>query len=144
MKVHVQALNQDFEGKVSRFADALNEQTRTMETEVDFQNRNNRLILGMYAQALLPIDQHLDVLTVPLEAMQRNGDSAKALVVNRQNVIEERQIKLGGESNSRVVVLGGLTEGELVITGDPGEFHAGQKVVPKIVDNGSFGTGGNR
>jgi RND family efflux transporter MFP subunit len=144
MKVHAQALNQDFEGRVSRFADALNEQTRTMETEVDFQNRDNRLIPGMYAQALLPVDQHLDVLAVPLEAVQRNGDNAKVLVVNRQNMVEERQIKLGGESNTRVVILSGLAEGELVIVGDPGEFRAGQKVVPKVMDNGSSGSEGNR
>src|SRR5271168_1053155 len=71
MKVHVQALNQDFGGKVSRFADALNEQTRTMETELDFENRDNRLIPGMYAQAILSIDQHQGVLTIPLEAVLR-------------------------------------------------------------------------
>jgi len=144
MEVHVQAQNQDFEGKVSRFADALNEQTRTMETEIDFENRNNRLIPGMYAQALLPVDQHLDVLTVPLEAVQRNGDSAKALVVNRQNIIEERPVKLGGESNTRVVVLSGLAEGELVIVGDPAEFHPGQTVVPKAMDMSTSSVEGNR
>ena len=144
MKVHVQAVNQDFEGKVSRFADALNEQTRTMETEIDFENRNNHLIPGMYAQVLFPVDQHIGVLTVPLEAVLRTGDDAKALVVNRQNVIEERQIKLGGESNARVVVLGGLVEGELVIVGDPGQFHAGEKVVPKEMNGGSPGAEGNR
>jgi RND family efflux transporter MFP subunit len=143
MKVHVQALKQDFEGKVSRFADALNEQTRTMETEIDFQNGNNHLIPGMYAQALLPVDQHPDVLTVPLEAVLREGDGAKALVVNHQNVIEERQLKLGGEGSTRVVVLSGLTEGELVIVGDPAEFHAGEKVVPKMMNSASSGGEGS-
>lgn len=144
MKVHVQALNQDFEGKVSRFADALSEQTRTMETEIDFQNGNNHLIPGMYAQVLLPVDQHLGVLTIPLEAVLHAGDTTKALVVNRQNLIEERQIKLGGESNARVVVLGGLAEGELVVLGAPGEFHAGQRVVPRDVDSASTGAEGSR
>jgi len=33
----VQALNQDIVGKVSRFADSLDRQTRTMETEIDLK-----------------------------------------------------------------------------------------------------------
>ena len=49
MKVRVLALNEDFVGKVSRFADALNQQTRTMETEIDFENKANKLMPGMYA-----------------------------------------------------------------------------------------------
>ena len=53
VKVHVQALNQDIEGKVSRFADSLDLQTRTMETEIDFENRDGRLIPGMYAETRL-------------------------------------------------------------------------------------------
>jgi RND family efflux transporter MFP subunit len=144
MKVHVQALNQDFEGKVARFADALNEQTRTMETELDFENSSNRLIPGMYAQAIFAIDQHKGVLTIPLEAVLRSGDDAKALVVNRENIVEERQIKLGGESNTSAVVLGGLLEGEVVIVGDPTEFHAGQKVLPKEIGPGMPGAEGSR
>ncbi len=42
VKVRVQALNQDIVGKVSRFADSLDRQTRTMETEIDFENGDNR------------------------------------------------------------------------------------------------------
>jgi RND family efflux transporter MFP subunit len=144
MKVHVQALNQDFEGKVSRFADALNEQTRTMETELDFENRSNRLIPGMYAQANFSIDQHQAVLTVPLEAVVRAGDGGTVLVVNHQNVIEERRIQLAQDGSSRAVVLGGLVEGELVIIGDRSAFHAGQKVIPKEMDEGAPAAEGNR
>src|SRR6266851_5939283 len=53
VKVRVQGLNQDIEGKVSRFADSLDRQTRTMETEIDFDNRDSRLIPGMYAETTL-------------------------------------------------------------------------------------------
>ncbi len=55
VKVRVQALNQDIEGKVSRFADSLDRQTRTMETEIDFENSNGELIPGMYAEAVLSL-----------------------------------------------------------------------------------------
>ena len=55
VKVRVQALNQDIEGQVSRFADSLDRQTRTMETEIDVQNSNGELIPGMYAEAALSL-----------------------------------------------------------------------------------------
>src|SRR5215831_9011636 len=39
VNVRVQALEQEIAGKVSRFADALDLETRTMQTEIDFDNR---------------------------------------------------------------------------------------------------------
>ena len=131
LQVHVDALNQDFEGRVSRFADALNEQTRTMETEIDFQNPKGTLMPGMYVEAYFKHDEKKNVLAVPLEAVVRQGGSAKVMVVNSQNVIEERSVRLGQEDSTRIEVLAGLTEGERVLVGNLGNFRAGQKVHPK-------------
>src|SRR5580693_7996073 len=90
MKVHVQALNQDFEGKISRFADSLDQQTRTMETEVDFQNSDGKLMPGMFCEAYFVHDKKRNTLSIPLEALDRNGDQASVFVVNAGNVVEVR------------------------------------------------------
>ena len=105
VKVRVQALNQDFVGKVSRFADSLDRQTRTMETEIDFENRDGHLIPGMYAETQLSLREKKDALTVPLESVTRNGEDATVLAVNPENIIEERHVKLGLEDSIRVEVL---------------------------------------
>ncbi len=131
LRVHVQALNKDFDGKVSRFADSLNQQTRTMETEIDFENHANTLMPGMYAQAYLSHDEKKNVLTVPLEAVQRNGDQSIVLALNPQNVVEERHVQLGQEDSMCIEVLSGLHEGEMVIVGNSSEFRPGQKIQPK-------------
>lgn len=133
VKVHVQALNQDIEGRVSRFADSLDQQTRTMETEIDCENRDGRLMAGMYTESVLSLHQKRDALTVPLEAVVRNGDDATVLAVNSQNILEERHVKLGLEDNSRVEVLSGLSEGGRVLIGNRSQFHSGQKVQPKLI-----------
>jgi RND family efflux transporter MFP subunit len=130
LRVHVQALNKDFDGKVSRFADSLNQQTRTMETEIDFENHANTLMPGMYAQAYLSHDEKKNVLTVPLEAVQRNGDQSIVLALNPQNVVEERHVQLGQEDSTCIEVLSGLHEGEMVIVGNSSEFRPGQKIQP--------------
>ena len=133
VKVHVQALNQDIQGRVSRFADALDLQTRTMETEIDCDNRDGRLMSGMYTESEISLNQATNALTLPLEAVVRNGDDATVLKVNAKNTIEERHIKLGLEDNSRVEVLSGLSEGDRVIIGNRSEFRSGQTVQPKLI-----------
>jgi RND family efflux transporter MFP subunit len=142
VKVHVQALNQDIAGKVSRFADSLDLQTRTMETEIDFDNRDGHLIPGMYAETQLSLREKKDALTVPLESVTRNGDDATVLAVNPDNSIEERHVKLGLEDNVRVEVLSGLTDKDRVVIGNRSQFRSGQKIQPKEVGAGASKTGG--
>ncbi len=139
VKVHVQALNQDSVGKVSRFADALDPQTRTMETEIDFQNPDGKLLPGMYVEAKIGVAARTDVLTVPLEAVETNGSEGTVLVVNAQNMLEERKVHLGLQGSTRVEVLSGLSDGERVVIGSRNEFRAGMKVTPKEIELGQPG-----
>jgi RND family efflux transporter MFP subunit len=133
VKVHVQALDEDIVGKVSRFAGALDLQTRTMETEIDFQNKDGKLYPGMYAQTVLQLSERNDVLLVPLEAVAQSGGATTVLALNHQNVVEERKVKLGLRGKSRVEVLSGLTEGDRVIIGNRSQYRSGEKVVPQDV-----------
>ena len=133
VKVHVQALNKDILGKVSRFAGELDSQTRTMETEIDFDNRDGVLLPGMYAETVLQLSERKDVLTVPLEAVTQNASGATVLAVNSSNLVEERKVGLGLQSKGRTVVLSGLKENELVIVGNRSQFRAGEKVIPQEV-----------
>ncbi|HVO57919.1 MAG TPA: efflux RND transporter periplasmic adaptor subunit [Dongiaceae bacterium] len=130
---HVQALHQDITGKVSRFADSLDLQTRTMQTEIDFENRDGKLIPGMFTETRLVLAQQKDALAVPLEAVTQSGGEATVLVVNAQSTLEERKIKLGMQGKSRVQVLAGLSDGERVVIGNRSQYRNGQKVVAKEI-----------
>jgi len=141
VKVHVQALDEEIEGRVSRFADSLDRQTRTMETEIDFDNRTGRLISGMYTETRLSLREKKNALTISLEAVSRDGEEATVLAVNAENVVEERKVRLGVEDSARVEVLSGLSEGERVIIGNRSEYHNGQKIQPKDVTGGAAKTG---
>jgi RND family efflux transporter MFP subunit len=142
VKVHVQALNQDIVGKVSRFAQSLDMQTRTMETEIDFENAAEKLLPGMYTETVLQLSDRKDVLLAPIEALTQSSGEAKVLAVNGQNIVEERKVKLGAQGRSQVEVLSGLTEGERIIVGNQSQFRGGEKVVPKEVKLLDMETGG--
>jgi RND family efflux transporter MFP subunit len=144
VKVQVQALNQEIEGRVSRFADSLDRQTRTMETEIDFDNREGHLIPGMYTETRLSLREKKNALTIPLEAVSRNGEEATVLAVNAENVVEERKVRLGVEDSTRIEVLSGLSEGERVIIGNRSEYHNGEKIQPRDVGGAATGKGSGR
>ena len=139
IKVHVQALNTDYQGKVARFADSLDPQTRTMETEVDFQNQAGKLMPGMFCEAYFIHNKKPQVLTVPLEAVNRTGNETTVLVLDSNNIVNVRSIKLGQEGSNYIEVLSGLNEGERVIVGNFSEFAPGQKVQPRVVESGAAG-----
>lgn len=140
VRVRVQALGKDFQGKVSRFADSLDFQTRTMETEIDVANRDGSLMPGMYTETNLLLHGKKDVPTIPLESVSRNGDDATVLAINPKNAVEEHHIKLGLEDNRRAEVLSGLNDGDRVVIGNRNEFHDGQTVRPKELPDSPAGT----
>jgi RND family efflux transporter MFP subunit len=142
--LHVGALNREIPGNISRFAGSLDMSTRTMETEIDVDNRDGSLIPGMYAETQLALQQRENVLTVPLQAVQRNGEDATVLAVTPQNVVEERKVHLGMEDNTFTEVLSGLTENENVILGNRGLFRVGEKVQTHEVSETAAGTSGLR
>jgi RND family efflux transporter MFP subunit len=142
VQVHVSAMNRDFEGQVARFANALNDETRTMHTEIDVQNSDGTLKEGMYAEAKIILKQQIDALTIPIQALERNNSGGTVLIVDAEGRVEERQVKLGAESSDRVEILGGLAENDRVVIGNRGEFRAGEKVRPKPVNENAGESGG--
>jgi RND family efflux transporter MFP subunit len=142
VKVRVQALNRAITGKVSRFADSLDLQTRTMQTEIDFDNRDGRLIPGMFTETQLVLAEKPNALSVPQEAVTQNVNDTTVLMVTAQNTIEERKVALGIQGKSRVEIVSGLNEMDRVVIGNRSQYRNGQKVQPKEVAPTSFNSGG--
>jgi len=128
VQVTVTSLNRVFKGKVARFSDQLDLQTRTMHTEVDVENPNLILIPGMYATARLVLEQSPDALAVPVQAIRREGDQAVVFRVNRDNTIVRCPVQLGIENADSVEIKSGLKEGDLVVVGAHSDLKSGDKV----------------
>jgi RND family efflux transporter MFP subunit len=132
--VRVPSLNKDFDGKVIRFSGDVTSDTRTMHTEVDVPNKQNLLVPGMYAEALLTLGQNATALTVPLQAVSREGNLANVLAVDDNDQIENRQISLGMQTPDYVQVTSGLKAGEQVVVSERGGLRPGETVKPKRVE----------
>jgi len=134
VQVHVPAMNRDFEGKVARFADALNEETRTMHTEIDVENPSGALKDGMYAEVKLVLNRAQDVLTLPIQAVERTSSGGTVLALDSEGRLQERKVTLGAEGTNLVQIVSGLAENDRVFIGNRSDFRAGEKVEPKVVD----------
>src|SRR5262249_51491738 len=82
VNLDVQALRKTFTGTVSRFADRLDSDTRTMRVEVDVENPTLELVPGMYATASIVLDAASDAVIVPVEALDHSEARPQVFVVN--------------------------------------------------------------
>jgi RND family efflux transporter, MFP subunit len=130
--VNVQATGEHFAGQVSRSTGALDPSTRTMQVEVDVPNQKLHLAPGMYADVVLKVQKHANALTIPVQALQRNGDKSSVLVVGDDNRVQAREVHTGIEDPNFIEVLAGLKEGERIIVGNMGSYQSGEVVDPKL------------
>jgi RND family efflux transporter MFP subunit len=132
--VKVPALHRTFPGRVARFADKVDESTRTMKTEVDVPNPALALVPGMFAEVDLITEQRKSVLTVPAEAVDGSGDSARVFTVRPAGTIRIIPVLLGIEDGQRIEVRSGeLHVGDAVVVGSRSGLKEGMKVQPKVI-----------
>lgn len=132
--VHVTGLDKAFTGKIVRFSDDIDLETRTMHTEVDVANPEYEIVPGMYATVQFPLRTVQAVLTVPVQAVQVSGDNrGQVLLVGNDNRLERRDVTLGIESAADVEIVSGLSENESVVFGEQSQYKPGELITPKIV-----------
>jgi RND family efflux transporter MFP subunit len=132
VQVHVVDLNRDFQGRVSRFADALNDETRTMHTEIDVENPQDTLTAGMYAEVKLALQGSKNALTVPIQAVVQEGNQHYVLVVDDQDRVQKRNVTVGEQTSNTVEIVQGLTEKDRVISAGQSDYAIGEVVTPKL------------
>ncbi len=131
--VSVAALSQDGKtvldtGTLTVIDNQIDPTTGTMRLKAVFQNLRNTLWPGQFVNARVLTEQQHDVITLPNEAVQTGPDGPFTYVVNADSTVEVRPLKLGEQSGDLTVVLGGLTEGERVVTTNQFRLAPGAKV----------------
>jgi RND family efflux transporter MFP subunit len=134
VSVNVTTLSKTLQGKIVRFSDQIDLQTRTMYTEVDVPNPDYTLVPGMYVSVVIPLRTQQNVLTVPLQAVHLSGESkGSVLIVNNSGRIERRDVTLGIQTADKAEIVTGLTEGDEVVLGEQDQYKPDELVSPKLV-----------
>jgi RND family efflux transporter MFP subunit len=134
VEVRVNALGRTFQGKVARYTGKLDTGTRAMITEVDVPNPTGEILPGMYAEVTLGLDQREQVLSVPLEAIDRAGNATRVYLVDDSGAVRIVPVVLGLEDAHRVEIRSGLSEGDRVVVGQRSGLKEGQVVRAKLME----------
>jgi multidrug efflux pump subunit AcrA (membrane-fusion protein) len=124
-----------FFGEVTRNADQIDANTRTMLTEIQVDNKDNKLIPGMYVVATFP---PAPGTTAPLlisgDAVAiRHDTSVVAIVVNGK--IKIVPVVLGRDFGTAIEVLNGLREGDTLVTNVTDDVVDGAAVQTRAVQS---------
>jgi RND family efflux transporter MFP subunit len=123
---------EQFPGKVTHTANALDPNTRTLLTEVDVPNPRDALRPGMYLQVRFVAARGTPSVLIPTAALVTRPDGALVQVLDANNTVRRRKVVLGRDFGAEVEVVEGLQGGETVIV-HPGDALAeGQEVEPVV------------
>ncbi len=117
-----------YAGKVTRTANALDPNTRTLLTEVDVSNPKDALRPGMYLQVKFVAMRTGPSVLIPSAALVTRPDGPVVPILDENRTVRYRKVQLGRDLGAELEVVAGLEGGETVIV-HPGDTLAeGQKV----------------
>lgn len=132
LEVRVDAVGRSFTGKIVRFTRDVNFETRTMETEVDVQNRDLQISPGMYANTMLRLGQASNVVTIPIEALVLNGSQRIVYVVDSTNHVHQCPVEVGIQGSKLAEIRSGLHPGDRVIVGGQEKYQENEEIDPEV------------
>ena len=133
LEVRVDAINRSFSGKIVRFTRDVSFETRTMETEVDVENKDLSIAPGMYANTALDLASAKNVVTVPVEALVLNAQRQETVyVLDSSNRVHIRSVQVGLQGSKLAEIAGGLSPGDRVLLGGQEKYQEDEEVSPIV------------
>jgi RND family efflux transporter MFP subunit len=119
---------QKFVAKVARTAEAIDPNTRTLLTEVDVPNKNERLLPGSFGEVHFAVGSNVNKVTVPVNAMLFRAQGAQVAVVGPDGKVQLRSISIGRDYGTTLEILGGVSTSDQVVINPSDSLENGQQV----------------
>jgi len=116
-----------FPGKIVRNAEAIEQASRTLLTEVDVANPTGEILPGAYAEVHLKLPSATSTVIIPVTSLLFRSEGLRVAVV-RQGHAVMLPITLGRDFGTEVEVVSGLGGNEAVITNPPDSLVDGEEV----------------
>lgn len=120
--------NRHFAAAVTRTTDAIDANSRTLTVELDVPNASGELLPGAYANVHFQLPLNMVPLVLPSSTILFQADGPQVGVVNNQNLVELRKLKLGHDFGDTIQVLTGVRPTDAVIANPPDSLTNGMKV----------------
>ncbi|QIB66797.1 efflux RND transporter periplasmic adaptor subunit [Kineobactrum salinum] len=103
-------------GQVDYIYPSLNKQTRTAQIRARFENPDEILKPGMFAQIIIETQPGSEVLLIPREALIRTGSQARVVLALGEGRFKSIAVDIGRVGEREVEILSGLNEGERIVS----------------------------
>ena len=117
----VDAYDRDFKiklasGKLLAIDNQVDSTTGTVRLKAVFDNEDGMLFPNQFVNARLLVDTRRNAIVVPTSAVQRNSNSVFVYVVQEDDTVDLRTVKIGLAEGSETSIESGLAPGEIVVT----------------------------
>ena len=119
-----------FPGDVTRTAASIDQNTRTLLTEVQVDNHDGHLLTGMYAVVTFDAVSGPGPLTVSGDAIAIRDDR-NVVALLRNGTVHLQPVELGRDFGPSVEILSGLQPGDLIASSFTDDVREGAKVEPR-------------
>jgi RND family efflux transporter MFP subunit len=119
-------------GKLDYVSPSLNQSTGTLAVRGILPNPDRTLLPGFFVRVRVPYDEQKDALLVPDTALGSDQAGRYVLVVNGDNVVEQRKVQTGPLEGGLRVIEGGLKGDDRIVVAGLLRAIPGQKVDPQL------------
>ena len=120
------------EGHLDYVSPTLNSSTGTLAVRGLVPNDKRVLLPGYFARVRVPFDQDKNALLVPDTALGSDQGGRYLLVVNKDNLVEQRKVQIGAADNGLRVIESGLKPDDRVVIAGLLRVIPGQKIDPQL------------
>ncbi|HTV62759.1 MAG TPA: efflux RND transporter periplasmic adaptor subunit [Verrucomicrobiae bacterium] len=117
-----------FEATVTRTAEAVNPTTRTLQVELEVPNPKGELFAGSYAQVRFDESAAHRSVAIADNAIIFRAQGTQVAVVDKDNKVHLRDIKVGRDFGDVIEVQDGLSTNDLVVNNPPDSIAEGMTV----------------
>lgn len=106
---------EEFSGKITRLAPAVDVATRTFPAEVTLANPQGRILPGMFARVSINLGDAENVVVPDRAIVKQQGSNGKYVYVYRGGKVEFHRVTLGRRIDTGYELLEGIADGDTVV-----------------------------
>lgn len=120
--------NKIADGTLQTFDSQIDPTTGTIKLRAQFPNESKALYPNQFVNIRLLLDKHKDVTTMSTAGIQRGVPGTFVYLINADNTVSVRPVKLGLTDGDRVEVLSGLAPGDRIVIDGADKLRDGAKI----------------
>jgi len=104
-----------FRGRIERISDALDPNTRTLQVEIDIDNKDRILKPGMFGTVSFLIEKKDNAMVLPLDAVLKDDYGKFVYVFKNDSTVAKTYVKTGLQKETFIEILGGISDKDKIV-----------------------------